>query len=493
MKMRDMLKRLGREDSGIALFIVVGAIALVTIVAVGAYTTSQQSVLNSRRAVEQTRAFQAANSGIDVALARISVNGFDPNAYPFDGTLDDGSTYQATVEATSNAEYICVSTGTDTSGKTETIKVRFFYLNLWNMNLAAGAGDALGGGAVKGTTSVYGPFYVRGTVELSSNSTVERGPFFIKEGDLYVSGSGTMGSEGPIDLYVTGSVNGKPSSINIRSQSNAVPDISLPDVDQAYLDEAWQKAKAQSVDNKQGDDAAAVANLECVGGDPASYQTMNPPNSGWTRNKAPGASAHYKTVCPAAGPSAPGTGVSGLTIGGTGSWGSWSGDGHYTTTSRDDFAYDDANNILTVEGTVYVDGPITITEDVLYQGNGTLIANGDITIQRSWRPNRPSDNYYMDATHSVGLVTPSNIVVQDQGNNTGKDPNGVPDLCGAFFASNDFSMVGNQLVKGSVLAGSISFNHANEHLVTDPNLPTYLPEGMPGSGAYILTKGAWVR
>jgi hypothetical protein len=54
-------------------------------------------------------------------------------------------------------------------------------------------------------------------------------------------------------------------------------------------------------------------------------------------------------------------------------------------------------------------------------------------------------------------------------------------------------MAGNLLVKGSVLAGSISFTHANEHLVTDPNLPGFLPKSMPGAGQYILTKGAWVR
>jgi len=51
----------------------------------------------------------------------------------------------------------------------------------------------------------------------------------------------------------------------------------------------------------------------------------------------------------------------------------------------------------------------------------------------------------------------------------------------------------NVVVKGSVLAGSITFSHANEHLVTDPDLPSYLPRAMPGNGQSVLTKGSWTR
>jgi len=488
------LRGLHRDDDGIALFIVLAAIALITVVAAGAYAVSSQSLQESVHVQRQTQAFQAANSGVDVALARIASNGFVTGDFPANGSAADGSSYETSVTASTNAEYVCTSVGTDPHGNTETITVRFFYLNLWNMNIASGAGDALGGGSVKGTTSVYGPFYVRGGVELGSNSTVERGPFFIKGGDLKVSGSGTIGSLDPIDLYVTGQVTGKPSNISVRTQSNSVPDIVLPAVDAAYLAEKYSIAKAESIDNVQGSADAAPDNLESIGDDPATYTTMQPPNSGtWTRVRAPGASVFYKALCAGSAPSAVGLGTTGLTIGGTGSWGSGAGDGHYTLSSSDDFAYNDSTNVLTVEGTVFIDGPLTIADDVVYEGNGTIVCNGPITIERSWRPNRPANNYYMDATHAVGLVTPTSISVLDKSNNLGKDPDGVPDLCGAFFASKDFSMAGNLLVKGSVLAGSISFTHSNEHLVTDPNLPGFLPASMPGAGSYILTKGAWVR
>lgn len=495
MPVLGKLRSLCSDDSGMALFVVMAAILLVTVVASTAYVLSSQVLDESVRVQRQTSAFQAANSGADVALERIAKNGFSTADFPVEGVAVDGSTYTTNVTPSSNAEYVCQSVGVDPNGNTERITIRFFYLNLWNMNIASGAGDALGGGSVKGTTSVFGPFYVRGGVELGSNSTVERGPFFIKGGDLTLKGSGEIGGqEGPIDLYVTGGVSGKPASINVRSLSNSVPDIVLPAVDADYLAEKLTIAKSESIDNAQGDSESPPANLECQAGNPLTYTTMQPPSSAtWTRPKAPGASAYYKVVGPDSQPSAVGAGSSALTIGGTGSWGSWSGDGRYTLTTRDDFTFDDTTNVLTVDGTVFIDGPLFINEAITYRGNGTIVCNGDITITDSWRPDTPGNNNYMDANHAVGLVTPGNIIVIAKSNNLGKNPDEQPDLCGAFFASKDFSMSGNLLIKGSVLAGSISFKHANEHLVTDPNLPTFLPQGMPGAGSYILTKGAWTR
>jgi len=477
MDMKRFCRTFAADDSGLVMFIVVAAMALVTVVAMAAFTLSQQSLADSVRVSQQTQAFQAANSGADVALALIQSNGFDTSMYPVTGTATDGSTYTADVVADTNAEYECVATGTDPSGKTETITVRFFYLNMWNMNLAAGAGDALGGGSVKGTTSVYGPFYVRGGVELGSSSNIEQGPFFIKDGDLSLTGNGQIGSAGAIDLYVTGQASGKTQNMNLNRLSHSVPDVQLPAVDDAYLQDMYGNAKAESIDNVEGDGANPPSNVEATNGDPLTYTTIV------SRNKASATGSFYKAICADTGPAAAGTGTTGLTIGGTGSWGA----------ASDDFAFDDSTNVLTVRGTVFIDGPLTLNDDILYQGNGAIVCNGNITINRSWRPNRAANNYYMAATHVVGLVTPKNITYTDGSNNAGKDPTAQPDLCGPFFASKDFAMNGNVLVKGSVIAGSITFNHANEHLVTEPDLPSFLPKGMPGSGTYILTKGAWTR
>lgn len=484
-----VLRRMRDDDSGVAMLTVIGVILLMTIIAIGAFTYAQQNVVDSQRIERQTQAFQAANSAADNALTRIQENGFRLTDYPLTGTSSTGATYTATVAPTANSEYICTATGTDPSGRTETIKIKFFYLNMWNMNLAAGTNNALGGGSVKGTTSVYGPFYVRGGVALGANSTIENGPLFIKGGDLTISGSGQIGGNGSIDVYVTGAYPTPGSKgMNSRSVSQSVPDITLPVVDMSVMTADYLLAKNESFDNIQGYADSAISNQEASGGTPSTYTTLF---GAWTRPKAPGASTFYKVVGADGGIGALAAGTHPLTIGGTGSWGAGSGDGHYSLSSHDDFMYNDATNVLTVDGTVFIDGPLTLNDNITYRGNGTVIVNGDITMNGSFKPNTPTN--YPDATHVVGLVTPGNFIVNFQGSNN-KDPVGTPDIAGAFFASKDWSMTGNGLfVKGSVLAGSISFNHPNQHLVTDPDLPSYLPRSLPGAGNSILTRGSWVR
>lgn len=487
--LRYRMRELRDDDSGVAMMAVMGVIALMTIIAISAYLLAGQNLSATARVQQETEAFQAANSGVDRALARIQLNGFRTTDYPVTGSSSTNATFTATVAPTSNSEYICTAVGTDASGRKETVKVKFFYLNMWNMNLAAGTNNALGGGAVRGTTSVYGPFYVRGGVVLGSNSTIENGPLFIKGGDLTITGSGQVGGNGAIDVYVTGAYPAVGSrGMNARTVSQSVPDISLPKLDIGIMTEDYNIAKTQSQDNVQGYPDSGVTNLETTGS-PTSYISMFTA-SGWNRPAAPGASSFYKVVGADGGIAPLGAGTHPLVIGGTGSWGSYSGDGHYTLSSHDDFIFNDATNELTIEGTVFVDGPVTFNESVSYKGNGALICNGDITLNGDFLP--ATADGHPDATHVLGLVTPGNIVCNSGDNNT-KDPEGIPNVAGAFFASKDWSMTRNVLVKGSVLAGGITFAHANQHLVTDPDLPSYLPRGMPGSGNSILTKGSWVR
>jgi len=149
----------------------------------------------------------------------------------------------------------------------------------------------------------------------------------------------------------------------------------------------------------------------------------------------PGASTFYKCVGADGAASTVGAGTQGLTIGGTGSWGSWSGDGHYNiANSTDDFCYDDVNNILTVRGTVFVDGPLHIVDSIKYNGNGTIVANGDITIEQDLKPNTADTE--SDATHVLGLVTPNNIIC-NAGTSNNKAPTDPPNVMGAYFAGKD--------------------------------------------------------
>jgi Tfp pilus assembly protein PilE len=488
-----------RDDEGFTLVTVIGVMLIITILATSAYFASHQALQDTVRTARGVNAFQAANSGIDAALQRVSAHTYVAGDFPMTGELDDGSSYLVTVTPAGNSNYKCTSVGTDPKGGTATVQVSFFSLNYWNMDIGSGQ-NALGGGSLHGTSSVYGPLYCRGGLTLPSNSEVKIGPLFVNVGSdptvrLQLQGSGTIGSQSQtVDVYCNGTT---PSigdnNFYVGTLSNAVPDIALPQVDSEYLTGEYGVAKAQSIDNVRGVLSTSSVTLEGEGGDPATYRTVQPPNSGvWSRAKAVGASSYYKVVGDDSswGPIV-GSGTHPLVIADT-SFGSWFGDGHTPTAGlHDDFAYDAANRILYVEGTVFIDGALLVSPAVKYRGNGKIVVNGPITVSNGLRPDTASG--FMDSTHVLGLVTPADFNCSVQTGND-KGPEDVPDVCGAFFVGGGFKMTGNGvLVRGSILANEISFDHSNQHLVTEPFLPTYLPAGMPGKDGYILTKSQWAR
>lgn len=485
------------DDRGFTLPAVLGIVALMTVVAVGSWALSQQALNETVRTNSKVTAFEAANSGVDAALQRIQTHNFLASDFPVSYTFPNGSSFVTSVTPAGDCNYLCVSTGRDRSGAKETVKVAFFSLSIWNMEIGAGE-QALGGGSVRGTTSVWGPLYVRGTLALGSNSQVEEGPLFVNAGSdpnagLVLEGNGKLGQISPINVYcngVTPPLGDK--NFGAASVSISVPNIALPPVDASYLSNAYNQAKSESIDNEVGTPPTSTVALECTGGDPMTYTTMQPPNSGtWARSRATTTSSFYKVVGVNSGwGPTPGGGTHGLNIGSR-SFGSWYGDGHTTTPGRhDDFAFDAMHGILYVEGTVFIDGPLSFTAPVHYVGNGAIVVNGGVTVQNTLIPNTADG--HMDAGHVLGIVTPTNMIV-NTGTANEKDPEEVPDVCGAFFVGLDFGMNANVLVRGSVLASSISFNHPNEHLRTELHLPEYLPAIMPGNGVSILSRSSWVR
>lgn len=506
-----MLRELVRDDDGVALITVVGVIAVITIISVLAFTLATQSLTDSARTQRQTDAFQAANAGIDAVQSEIErlkggdqVLGELPHVQVEGEVSSSHSTYSAGATYTADAEYLAISTGTSATGARETIQVKFFYLNLYDMNLAAGSNQSLtaGGGGINGTSNVTGPFYVRGSVELGGTSFVHNGPLFVKDGSITLqSNSSEIGeASNPIRVYVSDAY---PSTDNFHASSisQAVPLIQLPKVDESYMDTQWSNARKESCDNIMGPlSRSEITNLESTDSNPLTYTTMQPPSSAtWTRSKAPGSSNCYKYIGPEAGYTKPlGTGTAALHLGRTGSFGSWgasgarAGDGHYSRDSHDDFAFNDDTNVLYVEGTVLVDGPLYIDEDITYVGNGAIVANGPIVVNGAVKPDVGFDAANTDH-QALGLVTPTTITINYQTGNT-KDMSQPPDMAGAFFAKEKIAFTSNGLLfKGSIIAGNISFEHPNVHLVTNPLLPAFLPENMPGRGDKILIRGAWAR
>lgn len=485
--------------------VAVGAIVLITAVAVAGYFMSQQSLNESRRVSGENRAFQAASAGLDSELARFDPARITQGQYPTQPqTLPDGSSYVVDVVPLSGFEYKITSTGSS-GGLQEQVSQRFFFLNLWDMSMGAGKSASIGGGnGWNGNATIDGPFYCRGDFEWTATALYSRGPLFVKDGAIVITGSGELGTEAePIKVYATKGVPQNLDQIHPDGMiGSSVPDIDLPWVDTTYLDAMLERAKDESMDNKMGDPVETPPdNLEAdVLGDP-SYPT--------TAVAAPGATVWYKfigsgtaytkpiaTPQPNHGASTNG-GSTNIVLDGTTPFGRWDdgvGGLGYDAGLSDDFAYQlnygvDGNGVvydrLYIHGTVFIDGDLTVRRPVRYVGKGTIIVNGDINIE-----NDPggSPEYLLpegdvvNSTHSLGLVSPGRIDLHDA------------NYHGALFVNGEFGVWGTATeFTGTALSGVIYGDSPNVHITMDPNLSDNLPGSMPGAGGGLVFPGTWTR
>ncbi len=522
-KIRQMLS----DESGVALITVIGVMAVITILAIGSFVLAQQTLHESRKVEDQSRAFRAASGGLDLVLTTFSDES-TASDFPISGTTSDGS-YTVTLEDLGGSEYRLVSSGIGRDGSTEVVRQQFYYMNLWKMNFAGTGPQSLisGSGGLAGTSNIIGPFYMKGNLGIANNMSCLEGPFFVKGGNITVGSSGSLGTSSKyVKVYCDGTgspavpengAKGGAGGVFVSSVSRSVPDITLPTISDEMLDQWASKAQAESVDNILGTpDKNLGANLETSNGQPSDYRVMKPPSTTtWTRVMAQATpiNANYKFIGPADGSiSARGAGTTGLTIGGRtfGAWGSvTTTDGislpagptgaNYTLANRyDDFAYDDVNNRLYISGTVFVDGPVTFNENFTYIGNGSIVANGPIYINGTMRP-YGTNTQGEDNKWALGLVTPGDIYVNFNSNNNYANKTAdeiratTPDMAGAFFAQGTVHFSNNPLVRGSVIAGKIDSGGPNMCLVTNPLLPTYLPESLPGVDRGLLMPGLWTR
>jgi hypothetical protein len=122
----DETRRAWNDDSGIALAIVMGIIALMVLLATGAFYLSSQTLLETTMAGRHDAAFQAASSGIVVAFTNVR-SALTTTMLPT-GTVVTGSIASSsaayTAVATLNAArtaYECTSTGTTPDGTKEVV------------------------------------------------------------------------------------------------------------------------------------------------------------------------------------------------------------------------------------------------------------------------------------------------------------------------------------------------------------------------------------
>ncbi len=457
------IQRVVGNETGSALLIALGAILILTVLSIGLVTLAQNDITSSGREEKSTQALHVAEAGVDKALWELGRLGSIPSSFEVTTSLG-----KATIAASQDGDtWDIISTGETSGGTKRVIKVEVFSLSYWNMVMASQSLTA-GGGGVNGTTSVNGPFYVRGNLELSGSTEITGGPLFVKDGVLNLTSSGcSVGTPSePIVLYLEQGMTGNTSNVYYSSLSYNVPNINLPSLGQVEMQDLENEAKDQSIDNKKGYD-------EMVADESTSY----------SRKYSGVGSGYYKVIDNNTAVTTPvGSGASSLVI--SSSTPSF-GDPGTEASPKDDFAWDLATNTLTVRGTVFVDGPVTFSTNIYYQGNGAIIANGDITISEDILAVDDSHTKF-PTTACLGLVSASTMYLNQASNNTL-----IPNLEAALFAWDSIVTATNICVMGAMLSKNLEFGHPNGHLLAADSLPDHLPPAMPGHGQNIVLVTGW--
>lgn len=107
-----------------------------------------------------------------------------------------------------------------------------------------------------------------------------------------------------------------------------------------------------------------------------------------------------------------------------------------------------------------------------------------------------------DKKWALGILTPSDIEMASNGAQNGYNENGRTDpvrdrpfdYAGAFYTDGTFHVTHpGTSIRGSVISNKMDFEDPNTNLVTNPLLPAYLPDSLPGGGQGIISAGLWSR
>lgn len=503
-------------EDGVAMVTVLGVMTVVTVLAIGAFTLARQALFDAERAEDESRAFRAASAGLDTVLST-----FDPEVLTYApvGTPDGTATIEVNTTGGDAGEYEVIASGVGIDGSTETVVQRFYYINLWEMNFAGTGSQSLmsGSSGMNGSSNIWGPFYIKGDLAVEANMAIMEGPLFVKGGDIVTqSGASQIGTaDRHVRLYCDGeNVDLDKGTVYVDGPLFSVPTIELPKITYDDMRASALIALGQSIDGRMSrivDPSTAPANLEIASRGGSTYKYFGEATS---------------TIAPL------GQGTTTLHLGtaGLGTFGSW---GSVTTSASpipaggtttvysdagsvnvyDDFAYWDNPSftplhggehwdLLFISGTVFVDGPLIIDDHVMYIGNGTIVANGPVTLEGALRPYSHTEaapdvnKVGEDRGWALGIVTPVDITMNASGANNGAIPirDNAFDYAGAYYTDGTiFITHPGTSMRGSILSNKMDFSDPNTDLVTNPLLPSYLPESLPGGGEGIISLGLWSR
>jgi len=441
------------DDSGMALAIVMGVITLMVLLATGAFYFASQTLFQTQMAAHHDSAFQAASSGIVVAFAdlRSLVASGTSVTSPrvVSGSIAASSaTYVAT--STFNAAqsaYDCTSTGITPDGTEEVVVACFSIVTAAPGPLPYGsdvfyfaggyqAGSVNGEGVISGALFILlPPATPFPTVDFGGNMSLSGGPIYVQNGNFIGN------SAAPLTVYTNGTATGTNITRKSLADTLTVTPVDLP----SFQTRSLVNASRQSTDNLLGDTNTTATVTEVP----------------YTPTRCAGADGPYKVVGTT-------TSTVGLTIIG-GNNGTASFGNHTSDAEHDDFAYDAGNHKLYIEGTVYVWGDVTISQDITYSGNGTIVCTGVMSVGANVVPSTSDGT--PDARHLLCGFSSGTLMFTK--NNT--------KCVGAFYAVGAVDLGVNQLtLVGSFTSeGGVSAANNSLMITAVPLIGTYVAPGLP--------------
>ncbi|HSK46994.1 MAG TPA: hypothetical protein VLA05_03200 [Coriobacteriia bacterium] len=274
MKLRNTME----SDQGFALATVMGAIALITVIALTGFFVAETTLGESNRVFGENRAYQAASSGLEREMAVFTpdflLTGTSANGYVFGSTesinTEDWFLLRVNTAAEDPSlgpdEYEMVSVGGSRS-ETETVSVRFQSFNLWDMNISGSENSDMGSGAgFNGNGTIIGKVYCNGDFDWSGNGSLEGGPLFVRSGvfNKQSSGSNVGFVDDRLSAYLDNPPTGATTNLYADLEGSA-PKLVIPWPEQSDMDNWRTMALAASSANKLGDGIGSVqSHLQAV-------------------------------------------------------------------------------------------------------------------------------------------------------------------------------------------------------------------------------------
>lgn len=420
------LLRFRRDDSGMALFVAMAAIALMFLLTTTAFYFASQTLFEAKLADQHDVAFQAASSGVMVAFADLQARLASLRKdvpYTYAGTIATSTaSYAATAiynpaSSVASPTYDCTSTGTSADGTKEEVVASFSIIPAAPALLPYGSEVYAGSFDVdpKGSGVISGGLYILfptmpppntqwPTVSLGGNMQLSGGPVYIQYGNLTIKKVAN-----PLTVYTNG---GNVTQMAGVTVVQSAPTVTLNSIDATtFLSQSLSNASTQSTDNLLGDSGQPLIGVT----EPAPYAST----------LCPGASTRsYKVV------------NGDLTLPPPSDFGSVSGTGH------DDFAYRKSTKTLYLEGTVYVTGNVSIG-DITYAGRGTIVCAGTMTISGKVIPDTPDE--MPDSSHLLCGFTPFDLTFSSNNNKK---------CVGAFYTKGMVLVSNKTTLVGSIISES---------------------------------------